>query len=105
MYDTRTRRQALSLLPLSQQVEDAAQQYGQAIIDRVNFVRYRPLPNFSLNASLGLVLQKSDRYPIRLQIDGNNLTDQIHVIDFAGLFSGTAIGVSRSVDARLQFQF
>ncbi|MGC9951109.1 MAG: TonB-dependent receptor [Bryobacteraceae bacterium] len=84
---------------------EAAQEYGQAILNRVNFSNYRPRPLFSLNASLGVVLRKSEKRPVRLQVDGTNLTNEINVIDFAGLFSGTAIGISRSVDARLQFQF
>ncbi len=85
--------------------QQAAQQYGQAILNRVNFSDYRPRPLVSLNASLGVVLRKSERRPIRFQIDGTNLTNEVNVIDFAGLFSGTAIGISRSVNARLQFQF
>ena len=42
---------------------------------------------------------------MRFQIDGTNLTDSLNVIDFEGLFSGTAIGAMRSVNARLQFSF
>jgi hypothetical protein len=33
------------------------------------------------------------------------LTNSLNVIDFAGLFSGTAIGIMRSVDARLSVNF
>jgi len=85
--------------------QEAAQQYGQAILNRVNFSDFRPRPLFSLDASLGVILRKSEKLPVKLQVDGANLTNEINVIDFAGLFSGTAIGISRSVDARLQFQF
>jgi hypothetical protein len=84
---------------------EAALEYGQAILNRVNFSNYRPRPLFSLDASLGVVLRKKEKHAVRLQIDGSNLTNEINVIDFAGLFSGTAIGISRSVDARLQFEF
>jgi hypothetical protein len=85
--------------------QQAALQYGQAILNRVNFSDFRPRPLFSLNASLGVLLLNNDKHPIRFQIDGTNLTNEINVIDFAGLFSGTAIGIPRSVDARLQFAF
>lgn len=85
--------------------QQAALEYGQAILNRINFGNYRPHPLGSLNASLGIVLRNSEKRPVRFQIDGTNLTNQINVIDFAGLFSGTAIGISRSIDARLQFQF
>lgn len=85
--------------------QEALQQYGQDIVNRINFGNFRPRPLGSLNASLGYLINKSERHPVRFQIDGTNLTDEINVIDFAGLFSGTAIGISRSVNARLQFSF
>ena len=85
--------------------QQAAAQYGQAILNRVNFSDYRPRPLVSLNASLGILLRKVEKREVRFQIDGTNLANEINVIDFAGLFSGTAIGISRSVDARLGFDF
>jgi len=85
--------------------QQAAEQYGQAILDRVNFSDYRPFPLVSLDASVGVIFRRSERRPVRLQIDGRNLTNEINVIDFAGLFSGTAIATSRAVTARLQFGF
>src|SRR5579875_316753 len=85
--------------------DDAVQQYGQKIVSRVNFSNYRPYPLFSLTASLGIVLAKSEKHSVRFQIDGTNLTNRLNVINFAGLFSGTAIAAPRSVDARLRFGF
>jgi hypothetical protein len=85
--------------------QQAAEQYGQAILNRVNLSDYRPFPLVSLNASLGVILKKTEKHSVTFQIDGVNLTNEINVIDFAGLFSGTAIGPSRSVDARLRFAF
>jgi len=85
--------------------QEAVQQYGQAILNRVNFSDFRPRPLVSLNASFGILLRKHEEQSMRFQIDGTNLTNEINVIDFAGLFSGTAIGMSRSVNAKLQFQF
>jgi len=75
--------------------------YTQNILNRVNFSDLRPRPLWSLNASAGVILRKSEKYPIRFQVDGSNLTNSLNVIDFAGLFSGTAIGIMRSVNARL----
>ncbi len=85
--------------------EQALAQYGPAVVNRVNFSRARPRPLVSFNASLGVLLRQSEHYPVRFQIDGNNLADQINVLNFAGLFSGTALGAPRSVNARLQFSF
>ena len=87
------------------EAEAAAQGYPQDILNRVNFSDLRPRPLWSLDASAGVILRKSERYPMRFQIDGTNLTNSLNVIDFAGLFSGTAIGMMRSVNARLQFNF
>lgn len=85
--------------------QDAAAQYGQAVLNRVNFSDHRPRPLVALDASIGFILRRSERYPIRFQADGTNLTNEVNVLDFAGLFSGTAIAPSRSVTARLQFGF
>lgn len=75
--------------------------YGQQVIDRLNFVRDRVLPSFQVNASAGADIYKSDRLNMRLQVDGQNLTNVVDVIDFGGLFSGNAIGPSRSYSLRL----
>ncbi len=85
--------------------EEALAQYGPAIINHVNFDRGRTAPLFSLNASAGVLLSKNERLPVRFQIDGDNLTDRLNVINFSGLFSGTALGFSRNVNARLQLNF
>ncbi|HMF77055.1 MAG TPA: TonB-dependent receptor [Bryobacteraceae bacterium] len=82
-----------------------AQGYSQNILNRINFSNLRPRPLWSLNASAGVILRKSEKYPMRFQIDGTNLTDSLNVVNFAGLFSGTAIGIGRSVNARLQMSF
>jgi hypothetical protein len=87
------------------EADAAAQGYTQNILNRVNFSDLRTRPLWSVNASAGVILSKSEKHPVRFQVDGNNLTDSLNVIDFAGLFSGTAIGIGRSVDARLQVSF
>jgi hypothetical protein len=86
--------------------EDAlAQGYSQSIVNRVNFSDQRPRPIFSLNASAGVILSKSEKHPVRFQVDGTNLANSLNVIDFSGLFSGTALEAMRSVNAHLQFSF
>src|SRR5208282_4830642 len=79
--------------------------YGPAVINRLNFVRDRILPSFQVNASAGADIYESDRLKMRLQVDGQNLTNVVQVIDFGGLFSGNAIGPSRSIMLRLQTVF
>lgn len=84
---------------------DAIGQYGQRIVDRVNFERGRVRPGFAVNASTGVVLFKRERGSIRLVTDVLNLTNRLNLINFSGLFSGTALGGSRSVNCRLQIDF
>jgi hypothetical protein len=85
--------------------QQALAEYRQQVIDRINFNRGRIDPAFQVNASAGADVYKSDRMSMRLQIDGQNLTNILNVIDFGGLFSGNAIGPSRSVALRLTTSF
>jgi outer membrane cobalamin receptor len=80
-------------------------QYGQQVLDRINFDRGRIYPAFQVNASAGADVYKSERLRVRLQVDGQNLTNVLNVIDFGGLFSGNAIGPSRSFALRLSANF
>ena len=90
---------------LSQCIADEVQTYGQAVVNRINFARGRFYPAFQVNASAGADVYKSDRMNVRFQIDGQNLNNVTNVIDFGGLFSGNAIGPSRSVAMRLTTDF
>jgi len=84
---------------------EAVSQYGQKVVDRVNFDRGRILPSYQLNASAGASVYKSDRLKMTLQADGQNLNNVLDLIDFGGLFSGNAIGPSRSFSLRLISNF
>jgi hypothetical protein len=80
-------------------------QYGQLVLDRINFDRGRIYPAFQVNASAGANIYKSERLNMRIQADGQNLNNVLNVIDFGGLFSGNAIGPSRSFTLRLTTSF
>jgi hypothetical protein len=80
-------------------------QYGQQVLNRINFNRGRIYPAFQANASAGANIYKSDKMNMRLQVDGQNLNNVLNVIDFGGLFSGNAIGPSRSIAVRLTTNF
>jgi hypothetical protein len=73
-------------------VAEALAQYGPAVVSRVDFARGRVRPQFSLDASAGIDLYQRDRVTVGLQGDVQNLNNRLNVIDFAGLFSGNAIG-------------
>ena len=86
-------------------VQDALAQYGPQIVDRVDFGRGRVRPSFSLDASVGADVWKRKDRTLRVQADGQNLTHRLNVINFEGLFSGTALAPSRSFAVRLQADF
>jgi hypothetical protein len=83
----------------------ALAQYGQAVVNRVDFNNGRVRPTLSIDASLGADLWKTEKLNVRMQFDATNLNNRLNVIDFAGLFSGNAIGPSRSYNVRLQTNF
>ena len=86
-------------------IANAVAQYGQAVVDRVNFAHDRVKPSLSLDASTGIDLWKKDNRALRLAANVENLNNRLNVIDFAGLFSGNAIAPPRSYSLRLQTTF
>jgi outer membrane cobalamin receptor len=84
---------------------DLAAQYGSHILDRVNFARGRVRPSFTIDAATGIDLWRHEKRSVTFQADVMNLTDRVNVINFAGLFSGTAIGPPRSFGVRLRAEF
>jgi len=85
--------------------ETVLEQYGQQVLDRINFNRGRIYPSFLVSASAGADIYKSERVKMRIQADGQNLTNVLNVLDFGGLFSGNAIGPPRSFALRLTTEF
>jgi outer membrane receptor protein involved in Fe transport len=83
----------------------ALEQYGPRIINQVDFESGRVRPSASVDAACSIVLFKSKRQQLRVQANVVNLTDRLNVINFAGLFSGTALAPPRSAGVRLQFVF
>jgi len=80
-------------------------EYGQQVLNRINFDRGRIDPSLQVNASAGADLYSSERVHVQLQADGQNLNDVLDVIDFGGLFSGNAIGPPRNYLLRLTTTF
>jgi hypothetical protein len=80
-------------------------QFGREILSRVNFDRGRVRPNFSLDVAAGAELYRKERRSASLQVQSSNLTDRLNVINFASLFSGTAIAPQRAVSGGLKLTF
>jgi len=85
--------------------QQAVAQYGQAIVNRVNFDLGRVRPSLSVDASAGADLWKKDKRSMRLQADVQNLNNRLNLINFAGLFSGNSIAPPRSYALRLTTNF
>ena len=84
---------------------ELVEQYGHRVVDRVNFDRGRVRPSASLDFSVGAELWRRSDRSVRVQIDVFNLMNRLNVLNFAGLLSGTAIGVPRAFAVRLQAEF
>jgi hypothetical protein len=85
--------------------EQAIAEYGQQVIDRVNFERDRVKPNFSLNASVGASIWKRDNVVMSIQFDATNLTNSLNLINFAGVFSGNSVAPPRGYAVRFRAAF
>ena len=85
--------------------QQALAQYGQAVVDRIDFALGRVRPSLSIDASVGAELYKGDHWSSHIQGDFTNLNDRLNVIDFGGLFSGNAIAPPRSYSLRLETNF
>ncbi len=87
------------------EVQTAVAQYGQAVVDRVDFGRGRVKPSLAVDVSAGVDLWKHDRMATRFQAEVQNLNNRLNLINFAGLFSGNTIAPPRSYVVRLQATF
>ena len=85
--------------------DQAVAQYGQQMVDRVNFADGRIRSTLSIDLSAGADLYKKETRSLRLQADLENLNNRLNVLDFAGLFSGAAIAPPRSYFLRLAATF
>jgi hypothetical protein len=87
------------------QINFLLRQYGPAILNEVNFNAGRVRPNFSFDAAAGATLFHKEGKDVTFEVEGHNLTDKVNVLNFASLFSGTAVAPPASVSARLKVGF
>jgi hypothetical protein len=85
--------------------QEEEQPISQEILDRVNFDRERIRPNFSLDLSAGVRIWEEDSRSVTVQFDVRNLTDRLNVINFTGLFSGTALAPKRQFTFQTRVRF
>jgi hypothetical protein len=84
--------------------QEAIDQFGTRVVSQVDFARRRVRPFMDVDASVAYALGRDPRR-LRIQADVSNLTNRLRVIDFAGVFSGTALAAPRAVSVRLQASF
>jgi hypothetical protein len=81
------------------------QQYGEQVVSKVNFDAGRVRPSATVDLSAGYQLWKHEAKTLRLQGDVLNVGNRLNVINFAGVFSGTALAPRRNFAVRLQGSF
>jgi outer membrane cobalamin receptor len=86
-------------------LDEALEQYGARTVSRVNYETGRVRPNASIDLAGGVTLAAGARRSLRLYADVRNLTNRFDVINFSGLFSGTALAPPRSAGVRLTASF
>jgi outer membrane receptor protein involved in Fe transport len=89
----------------NQTLQQNVAEYGPAVVNNLNFDRGRILPYMTEDASVSADLYHRDKVLVRLQADGENLSNRMQVVDFAGLFSGNAVGPARTLMLRLVSSF
>ena len=86
-------------------IEASLEQYGAKTVSRVDFETGRVRSNASVDLGGGLTIAEGGRRALRLSADVRNVTNRFDVINFAGLFSGTALAPPRSAGVRLSVAF
>ena len=81
------------------------EEFGQAVVDRVNLAGGRVRPSLSVDLSAAVNLYKKESRAVTLQGDIRNLNDRLNLINFASVFSGTAIGPPRTFSLRLRVNY
>lgn len=79
--------------------------FGSRVVDRVNLQAGRVRPSFTLDVSGGLELWKKEALALHVQGDVRNLTNRLNVINFASIFSGTALASPRTATVRVRVDF
>ena len=85
--------------------DDLEEQYGEEILEQVDFEAGRVKPNLTLDIGLGAELWRSAERRLTLRAEFANVTDRLNLINFAGIFSGTALAAPRSASVRVQYEF
>jgi outer membrane receptor for Fe3+-dicitrate len=94
-------------LPVELEDDDEPQQEAipQSILNDVNFERGRVRPNFTLDLAVGTRIWQQHERSASLQLSVRNISDRLNVINFSGVFSGTALAPGRQISLQLKTRF
>jgi len=84
---------------------DLVAHFGSAVVDRVDLEGGRVRPNVAIDWGAGVELWRRDKRRIELRAEIANLTNRLNVVNFTGLFSGTAVAPPRSANVRVRLDF
>ena len=75
------------------------------MLAQVNLESGRVRPAATFDVSAGWTVWKAGKRRIDLQADVRNVTNRLRVINFAGVFSGTALAPPRGYALRVRLEF
>lgn len=84
---------------------DGLAQYGPRIVQQVDFEDGRVGASASVDLAFSTIIFRNERRRVRIQANVVNVMNRFNVINFAGLFSGTAVGPPRSFALRAYVEF
>ncbi len=85
--------------------EEEEQPIPQEILNKVDFARGRVRPNLSIDFSAGFRIWEQAWRSLTVQLDLRNALDRLNVINFSGLFSGTALAPGRQAAVQMKLRF
>ncbi len=85
--------------------DELEEQFGPDTVAQVDFANGRVRYNVAVDLGAGISLWRVGERRLTLRVEAANVTNRLNVINFAGLFSGTAVGAPRSVAIRGHVQF
>jgi len=87
------------------EISSLVEQFGWQVVSKVNLDRGRVGPNWAMDLGMGADVYRKESRLLQIQFQATNVTDQFNVINFASLFSGTAVGTPRTISVRARFSF
>jgi outer membrane cobalamin receptor len=86
-------------------LDELEKHFGPEVVRRVDIEDERLRPTLSIDWAGGVELWRRAGRRLEMRAEVANLTDRPNVVNFAGLFSGTALAPPRSASVRLRFDF